>query len=68
MSNVTFKCHHCKKLSSLDKPAQERDVIDRLVDASKKTSLTFYCVHCDWANEVPMTPELMMQFLLRQQP
>lgn len=68
MSALTFRCHHCHELSSLDKPAQERVVIDRLMDVSKKESLTFYCVHCDWANEVPMTPELMMQFLLRRQP
>jgi hypothetical protein len=51
----------------MHQPAQEREVIDRLQDLSQSDRrMSFYCDHCGTANELPLTAEAMLQFLLRR--
>lgn len=64
MSDLTFRCFHCNKVSSMDQPAEERDKVDRLRDVGKgERRMFFYCDYCGTANELPVTPETMLQFL-----
>jgi hypothetical protein len=64
MSNLTFRCFQCNKVSSMDRPADQRDKVDRLRDVdNSRRSLFFYCDYCGTANELPVTPEAMLQFL-----
>jgi hypothetical protein len=61
-----FKCAECAQMSSLDKPAGERDDVRRMTrDPKQSHDVTFYCEHCGTANTVSITPEMIPAILSR---
>jgi hypothetical protein len=64
--DLNFQCFKCNGISAMNLPAEERTTMQRILpDPNESREMTFYCDKCGAANTIPITPEMLIQFISR---